>query len=149
MIEDVCLHKSNIKAVFKLLADLVLSDKRYRLIIKIWKDKRSIDQNSLSHMWYDDIAKQANRRSKEDVYTLESVKADFKKMFLGYQEVEHKNVITGEITTTQELVKTSELDVGEMHFYLQQIETWSYQNGFELRMPRDSEYQKIKNKQVE
>lgn len=147
--EDICLHKSNIKAVFKLLDDLVLSGKRYRLIIKIWKDKRSIDQNALSHMWYDDIAKQANKRIKEDVYTKESVKTDFKKMFLGYQEVEHKNVFTGEITTNLELIKTSELDVGEMHFYLQRIEAWSYQNGFELKIPNNSEYQILKNKQIE
>ncbi|MWN91308.1 hypothetical protein GQ597_11425 [Gilliamella sp. Pra-s65] len=146
--EDLCLHSSNIKTIFNTLANLVKSGKRYRLIIKIWREKRTIDQNSLSHMWYTDIAEQANQKGKTSLYTLESVKKDFKEMFLGYKEVEHKNVITGEITTTLELVKTSDLDAGEMHFFLQQIETWSYQNGFKLRIPNDSEYRKLQLEQV-
>ncbi|MFQ1018002.1 recombination protein NinB [Gilliamella sp. BG7] len=146
--DDLCLHSSNIKTIFNTLANLVKSGKRYRLIIKIWREKRTIDQNSLSHMWYTDIAEQANQKGKTSLYTLESVKKDFKEMFLGYKEVERKNVITGEITTTLELVKTSDLDAGEMHFFLQQIETWSYQNGFKLRIPNDSEYRKLQLEQV-
>lgn len=146
--DDLCLHSSNIKLIFNTLIELVKSGKRYRLIIKIWKDKRTTDQNSLSHMWYADIAKQANKRLKTDLYTMESVKKDFKEMFLGYEEVEHKNVITGEITTTLELIKTSGLDTGAMYFFLQQIEVWSYQNGFKLRIPKDSEYKKLQLEQV-
>lgn len=146
--DDLCLHSSNIKSIFNALIELVKSGKRYRLIIKIWKDKRTIDQNSLSHMWYTDIAKQANQRAKTNSYTLESVKKDFKEMFLGYEKVEHKNVITGEVTTTLELIKTSDLDTGEMYFFLQQIETWSYQNGFKLRISNDSEYRKLQLEQV-
>lgn len=146
--DDLCLHSSNIKSIFSTLIELVKSGKRYRLIIKIWKDKRTIDQNSLSHMWYTDIAKQANQRSKTNSYTMDSVKHDLKEMFLGYEEIEHKNVITGEITKKLELIKTSDLDTGEMHFFLQQVETWSYQNGFKLRIPNDSEYRKLQLEQV-
>lgn len=146
--DDLCLHSSNIKSIFSTLIELVESGKRYRLIIKIWKDKRTIDQNSLSHMWYTDIAEQANQRLKTNSYTMNSVKHDLKEMFLGYEEIEHKNVITGEITKKLELIKTSDLDTGEMHFFLQQVETWSYQNGFKLRIPNDSEYRKLQLEQV-
>ena len=146
--DDLCLHSINIKSIFSALIYLVKSGERYRLTIKIWKDKRTVDQNSLSHMWYSDIAKQANQRTKTNLYTMESVKKDFKEMFLGYEEVEHKNVITGEVTITSELIKTSELDTGEMYFFLQQIETWSYQNGFKLRIPKNSEYRKLQLEQV-
>lgn len=146
--DDLCLHETNIKSIFNILLELAKSGKRYRLVIKIWKDKRSIDQNSLSHMWYDDLAKQANARTKTNNYTTKSVKRDLKEKFLGYENVEHKNLLTGETTVTQRLRKTSELDTGEMHFYLQQIEVWASQNGFELRIPNDSEYQKLKIQQV-
>ena len=146
--DDLCLHSSNIKSIFSTLIELVKSEKRYRLTIKIWKDKRTIDQNSLSHMWYTDIAKQANQRLKTNSYTMDSVKHDLKEMFLGYEEIEHKNVITGEMTKKLELIKTSDLDIGEMHFFLQQVETWSYQNGFKLRIPNDSEYRKLQLEQV-
>ena len=146
--DDLCLHSSNIKSIFSTLIELVESGKRYRLIIKIWKDKRTIDQNSLSHMWYTDIAEQANQRLKTNSYTMNSVKHDLKEMFLGYEEIEHKNVITGELTKKLELIKTSDLDTGEMHFFLQQVETWSYQNGFKLRIPNDSEYRKLQLEQV-
>ena len=146
--DDLCLHESNIKSIVNTLLELAKSGKRYRLIIKIWKDKRSIDQNSLSHMWYDDLAKQANARTKTNNYTTESVKRDLKEKFLGYENVEHKNLLTGETTVTQRLRKTSELDTGEMHFYLQQIEVWASQNGFRLRIPNDSEYRKLQLEQV-
>ena len=146
--DDLCLHSSNIKSIFSTLIELVKSEKRYRLTIKIWKDKRTIDQNSLSHMWYTDIAKQANQRLKTNSYTMDSVKHDLKEMFLGYEEIEHKNVITGEMTKKPELIKTSDLDIGEMHFFLQQVESWSYQNGFKLRIPNNSEYRKLQLEQV-
>ena len=146
--DDLCLHESNIKSICNTLLELAKSGKRYRLIIKIWKDRRTIDQNSLSHMWYDDLAKQANARTKTNNYTTESVKRDLKAAFLGYENVENKNLLTGEVTVIQQLRKTSELDTGEMHFYLQQIETWASQNGFRLRIPSDSEYQKLKLQQV-
>ena len=146
--DDLCLHETNIKSIVTTLSELAKSGKRYRLIIKIWKDKRTIDQNSLSHMWYDDLAKQANVRMKTNNYTMKSVKHDLKEMFLGYEDVEHTNLLTGEITVKQQLRKTSKLDIGEMHFYLQQIEVWASQNGFRLRIPSDSEYQKLKIQQV-
>ena len=80
--DDLCLHESNIKSIFTTLSELAKSGKRYRLIIKIWKDKRTIDQNSLSHMWYDDLAKQANARMKTNNYSMKSVKRDLKEMIL-------------------------------------------------------------------
>lgn len=146
--DDLCLHETNIKSIFNTLLELAKSGKRYRLVIKIWKDKRSINQNSLSHMWYEDLAKQANIRSKTNNYTTKSVKRDLKESFLGYEDVEHINLLNGKRTTKKQLRKTSKLDTGEMHFYLQQIETWAIQNGFELRIPNDSEYQKLKMQQV-
>ena len=146
--DDLCLHETNIKSIVNTLSELAKNGKRYRLIIKIWKDKRTIDQNSLSHMWYDDLAKQANARMKTNNYSMKSVKRDLKEMFLGYEDVEHTNLLTGEITVKQQLRKTSKLDIGEMHFYLQQIEVWASQNGFRLRIPSDSEYQKLKMQQV-
>ena len=101
--DDLCLHETNIKSIFNTLLELAKSGKRYRLVIKIWKDKRSINQNSLSHMWYEDLAKQANIRSKTNNYTTKSVKRDLKESFLGYEYVEHINLLNGKRTTKKQL----------------------------------------------
>lgn len=146
--EEVCLHKSNIQIIHKKLIDLVESNKRYRLIVKEWKDKRSINQNDLSHMWYTEIANQVNQKLRKNVVDLNSVKFELKERFLGYEEVEHTSLFSGNKTVKMELVKTSELDKGSMHFYLQQIETWAYQNGLRLTIPNNSEYRKIQTEQV-
>ena len=145
---EVCLHESNIKSIFKMLSELVLSGKRYRLVVKVWKDKRSIDQNSLSHMWYADITKQGNKRAGKNEFNEDDVKRDLKKAFLGYEVIESVDVVTGEKKRVKRLKKTSELDSGEMHIYLQKVEAWAYQAGFELRIPGDSEYRKLQERQV-
>lgn len=146
--QDKCLHKTTLNAITSYLSALTENGGRYRLIIKKWSDKRSINQNSLSHMWYEDITWQINNKLGKEAVTPESVKKDLKEMFLGYEEKEHTNVITGKTTYTHTLVKTSELDRESMHFYLQQVETWAYQNNLTLRIPNNSEYMKIKREQL-
>lgn len=138
--DDLCLHQSNIKSIVKVLTDLVLSGKRYRIIIKIWKDKRSIDQNSLNWMWCTEIANQANKVSKEQL-SAEDVHEYYKKRFCPEKE---KNVL-GEIVKIR---STKLLDTGEMHFYLSQIEYDAGMKGLTLTVPNNSEYKKLQDEQV-
>jgi len=42
---------------------------------------------------------------------------------------------------------TSDLDTGDMHFYLTQVEGWALSLGCKLTVPADSEYMNLKEKQ--
>ncbi|QHJ84886.1 MAG: hypothetical protein [Caudoviricetes sp.] len=137
---EVCLHESNIKSIFKMLSELVLSGKRYRLVVKVWKDKRSVDQNSLNWMWCTEIANQANNVSDEQL-SAEDVHEYYKKRFCPGKE---KNVL-GEIVRIR---STKLLDTGEMHFYLSQIEYDATTKGLNLTIPSNSEYKKLQERQV-
>lgn len=50
------LHKSNFLAVGQQLLPLLESGDCYRLILRPWKEKRSLSQNSLIHMWFGEIS---------------------------------------------------------------------------------------------
>lgn len=146
--DGVRLHKSNLQAISQQIQPLLESGDCYRLILRPWKDRRSIPQNSLSHMWYAEISEQLIATGR-NYCTPEWVKRNLKKTFLGYEEVEYTDLITGEAETRRELKKTSEQDTGDMHFYLQQVEEWCFSLGIELTIPDNCEYRRLKEKQSE
>lgn len=140
------LHKSNFSAIGQQLQPLLESGECYRLTIKPWRDKRSLSQNALSHMWYAEISAFLIRRGKPFA-SPEWVKDAMKHTYLGYEEREMVDVVTGERTTIRSLRHTSDLDTGDMHFYLTQVEGWALNIGCRLTVPDDSEYAKLRDKQ--
>jgi hypothetical protein len=54
--DDLRLHKSNFAAIGKQLQPLLDSGDSYRMILKPWREKRSLPQNNLSHLWYEEIS---------------------------------------------------------------------------------------------
>ena len=50
------LHTGNFNAIGKLLQEQLQSGKPLRLQVKEWRDKRSLSQNSLFHMWMGEIS---------------------------------------------------------------------------------------------
>ncbi|MDC9622696.1 hypothetical protein PSI22_13895 [Xenorhabdus sp. XENO-7] len=50
------------------------------------------------------------------------MKDNLKATYLGFEEVEYTDFVTGELITKQELRHTSKLDKGDMHYYMSQIE---------------------------
>ena len=145
--DDFCLHKSTLGQFTKQLFDLISSGKRYRVKISEWRDKRSLPQNSLQHMWYAELSAYLIKRGKPFA-SPEWVKDAMKHTYLGYEEREMVNVATGAKTTTKTLRHTADLDAGDMHFYLNQVEGWALNIGCRLTIPADSEYNKLKQKQV-
>ncbi|OKP29777.1 hypothetical protein [Serratia fonticola] len=145
--DGIRLHKTNFEAIGKQLLPLLESGNTYRLILKPWRNKRSLPQNDLSHMWYAEISKQLMATGRSHC-TPKWVKKNLKKTFLGYEVVEDVDLISGEVTERYELRKTSELDTGDMHFYLQQVEAWCGSLGIEITIPAESEYNQLKQKQV-
>jgi len=99
------------------------SGETYRLIIKPWRERRSLNQNALSHMWYSEISGWLIRRGKEFA-SPEWVKDAMKHTYLGYVEREMVDVVTGQTTVIRSL-----------------------NLGCRLTAPADSEYMKLKDKQ--
>jgi hypothetical protein len=147
--DDIKLSYSNIgfavTAITKLVADN--PNINYRLSIKQWREKRSLNQNSLQHVWYDEISKQAIKRGiNKDKHV---VKRDIKGTLLGWEQYEHTDIVTGEITVKYKLKETSKLDVGEAQHYMDRIVAWAYLEGYTLTIPEDCDYQKLINQQDE
>lgn len=144
---DFCLHTSTLGQFTKLIFDLVSSGKRWRIKITEWREQRSIPQNSLQHMWYAEISAYLIKRGKPFA-SPEWVKDAMKHTFLGYESREMVNVKNGERTQNQTLRHTAELDTGDMHYYLTQVEAWAMNIGCRLTIPADSEYNQLRQKQV-
>lgn len=146
--KDLKLNKKSLGGVVRTLTELVMSsDKIYRLQIKIWKDKRSLNQNALMHMWFGDISEFLIAHNRKDC-TPAWVKEMLKYTFLGTElrTVTMINVVTGERSAKEsyELIHTKSLDTGEMKRFLDQIYAWSVDTlRLPLTIPVDSEYKKL------
>lgn len=144
--DGIRLHRSNFSAIGQQILPMLDSGETYRLIIKPWREKRSLNQNALSHMWYSEISEYLIKSGRYDA-TPEWVKRNLKRTYLGCEEVTYTDFVTGDKSTTYEPRHTSSLDAGEMHYFLTQVEQWCAQFGLVLTIPHDSEYQKLKDKQ--
>ncbi|HDK7323816.1 TPA: hypothetical protein PTW02_004365, partial [Cronobacter sakazakii] len=83
--DGVRLHKSNFSAVGKQLEPLLASGDCFRLIVKPWRESRSLSQNALAHMWFSEISAYLIKRGKSFA-SPEWVKDALKHSYLGYEE---------------------------------------------------------------
>ncbi|MBE8598098.1 hypothetical protein [Xenorhabdus sp. BG5] len=144
--DNFCLHESTKKLFYDNLKQLLATHQKLSISVNPYKPKRSLSQNNLSHKWYDEISKYLIKSGRTWM-TPEKVKHDLKATYLGFKEVEYTDFVTGEIYTKEELRKTSELDTGDMYYYMSRIEAWCAQFGLALTIPHDSEYMKLKREQ--
>ncbi|MBD2798328.1 recombination protein NinB [Xenorhabdus sp. 18] len=144
--KNFCLHESTKKLFYDNLKQLLATHQKLSISARPYKPKRSLSQNALSHVWYKQISDYliANNR---DWCSESWVKDNLKATYLGFEDVEYTDFITGEVITKQELRRTSELDKGDMHYYMSQVEAWAAQFGLILKTPADSEYMKLKQEQ--
>lgn len=140
------LHSGNFAAIGKMLQEQLATGKPLRLQVKEWREKRSLSQNALSHMWYQEISEYLIKSGRTDA-TKEWVKRNLKKTFLGYEDVEYTDFTTGEKTVERQLRHTSDLDTGDMHHFMCQVERWCAQFGLVLTIPQSSEFQVLREKQ--
>ncbi|MDI9276196.1 YbcN family protein [Pantoea sp. EABMAA-21] len=144
--EGLKLHRGNFNAIGQELQPLLESGECFRLTLKPWKEKRSLSQNSLAHMWFGEISEYLIKSGRSDA-TPDWVKRNLKRTYLGCEEITYTDFVTGEKVTTYEPRHTSSLDTGDMHFFLNQVEQWCAQFGLALTIPINSEYQILKEKQ--
>ena len=145
-VDGIKLHRGNFAAIGQQIQPLLDAGQCFRLQVKPWREKRSLSQNALSHMWYTEISEYLINSGRTDA-TPEWVKRNLKKTYLGCEEVTYTDFITGEKTTTWEPRHTSDLDTGEMHIFLTKVEAWCAQFGLALTIPFDCQYQKLKESQ--
>ncbi|HDU8021412.1 YbcN family protein [Cronobacter sakazakii] len=144
--DGVRLHKTNFAAIGQQLQPLLEDGECYRLIIKPWRDSRSLSQNALAHLWFEEISDYLTKRGKAFASPA-WVKDALKHSYLGYEERDMTDVITGEKTTIRSLRHTSDLDTGEMHFFLTQVEGWALNIGCRLTIPNDCHYAQLRARQ--
>ncbi|SUB63226.1 Uncharacterised protein [Plesiomonas shigelloides] len=145
--DGIKLTKLNFHSVGKQIQQL-LNDGEYRLILKPWRNKRTLPQNSLFHMWCHEISDYLLHWGWSFA-TPEWVKDAMKHTFLGYKEEERTDVVTGEKVIVKVLIKTSDLDTGAMHYFMSKVEEWAFYKGCLLTIPSNSEYMRIKEMQNE
>ena len=122
-VDGIKLHRGNFAAIGQQIQPLLDAGQCFRLQVKPWREKRSLSQNALSHMWYAEISEYLINSGRTDA-TPEWVKRNLKKTYLGCEEVTYTDFITGEKTTTWEPRHTAYLDTGEMHIFLVKVEMW-------------------------
>ena len=129
--DGIKLHRGNFIAIGQQIQPYLEDGKCFRMVLKPWREKRSLSQNALSHMWY----------------TAAWVKDALKHTYLGYETKDLVDVVTGEITTIQSLRHTSDLDTGEMYVFLCKVEAWAMNIGCHLTIPQSCEFQLLRDKQ--
>lgn len=140
------LHTGNFDAIGNILREQLATGQSLRLQVKEWREKRSLSQNALSHMWYTEISEYLVARGKTFA-TPEWVKDAMKHTYLGYESKDRVDVVSGEVTTVQSLRHTSDLETGEMYIFLCKVEAWAMNIGCHLTIPQSCEYQQLRDKQ--
>lgn len=122
----------------KLVTD---TNKSYRVSVVEWRERRSLSQNSLYWVWLDEINKQNPLKvDGAEMSGAELWHEVFKKYYC-----QVKTITNG--STSLEVKSTKLLDVGEMTFYLNKIESWCMDRGIRLSIPETSEYYKLMQSQ--
>lgn len=149
MTDDICLHKSNLNSIFKVLSEIVTTGKRYRIKITEWRDLRTIPMNKTWRMWMETTGEWLRARG---------VVIDIKN---GVGEIVLSKLITNEETheyfvghwlgrnENGEREKTSKMDKERMLYMMEKHEQWCIEKGIPIIIPRNSEYMSLKRKQEE
>ncbi|MFL4364003.1 hypothetical protein P9428_22590, partial [Escherichia coli] len=82
--DGIKLHRGNFTAIGQQIQPYLEDGKCFRMVLKPWREKRSLSQNALSHMWYSEISEYLISRGKSFA-TAAWVKDALKHTYLGYE----------------------------------------------------------------
>lgn len=77
-VDGIKLHRGNFAAIGQQIQPLLDAGQCFRLQVKPWREKRSLSQNALSHMWYTEISEYLINSGRTDA-TPEWVKRNLKR----------------------------------------------------------------------
>lgn len=113
------------KEAVKAYLDRLPDGKHYDVVVKLHREKRTLSQNNLFHLWCSCIADETGEDKAR-------IKILLKEMFLGYKEYGlfgHK---------TFSLPSTSALDTKQMSEFMNKVQVWaSAEMGILLPVPED------------
>jgi hypothetical protein len=78
-VDGIKLHRGNFAAIGQQIQPLLDAGQCFRLQVKPWREKRSLSQNALSHMWYTEISEYLIKSGRTDA-TPEWVKRNLKRL---------------------------------------------------------------------
>ncbi len=113
------------KEVLKAYIDSLPDGRVYDVIVKLHRERRTLPQNSLFHLWCKCIEDETGTET-------ENAKRLLKEMFLGYREVE----VFGR--KSYELTSTTGLNTLQMSEFMNKVQAWaSSELGIVLPIPED------------
>lgn len=140
--KDFKLNMQSLGFLITELTKLLQSGKDYRLNLVEWREKRSVSQNALFHKWVGELSVylvSKGRKSADEAFCKDLLKHTF----LGYELIERTDALTGKKTQVEQLKKTSKLDAGEMHQFMNKCYQWCVDVGLFLTIPETSEYYQL------
>ncbi len=81
--DGIKLHRGNFTAIGRQIQPYLEDGKCFRMVLKPWRERRSLSQNALSHMWYSEISEYLISKGKTFA-TPAWVKDALKHTYLGY-----------------------------------------------------------------
>lgn len=116
-------------------------DQPCAITLKPYRNPRTLSQNAMFHAWCRELSVWVIERDPS--YTPENVKLLLKQKFLGSEDIQ-----VGKTTIKNQLIKTSSLDSGEMHHFMNEVYHWAFELGYALPIDPQSEYRKLQLQQV-
>jgi hypothetical protein len=126
---------------FKHLRDN-MPESGWRVEYRPWRDTRSLSQNALAWMWYEEIAKQVSAKTGMGPFDAQDIHDRLLVERYGWRMEQVGSV------EVPRLPRTSRFDRGEMTAFLQWVEAWAADRGIRLTIPAHSEYARYREAQV-
>lgn len=121
------------------------TNKPLKVVVKNY-GRRSLSQNALQHVVYAEISEYLISKGRTD-WTPEFVKEQLKNKFLGWEDKEFVDVVTGQKTVKSVLVKTATLDKGDAYQFTTEILAWAESIGCYIKIPENCEYMELTREQ--
>ncbi len=90
--DGIKLHRGNFTAIGRQIQPYLEDGKCFRMVLKPWRERRSLSQNALSHMWYSEISEYLISKGKTFA-TPAWVKDALKHTYLGYETKDLVDVV--------------------------------------------------------
>jgi len=110
------------------------TDKPLSVSVKEYRKTRSLSQNALFHVWVSSLSEFLIKKGRAGA-DVNFCKDLLKHTFLGYEDKEMVNAVTGDKTVKSCLKHTSKLDAGEMYHFMEQVYAWCVGIGFIHNLP--------------
>lgn len=137
-----CQTVTQLESCFKHLKEF-MPEAGWRITYTPWKEARTLSQQSLSWIWYGEIAEQISKKTGLGPFDAQDIHDR-----LLIERYGQETVRIGSVEVLR-VPRSSKFDKGKMHEFLQWVESWSDERNIKLSRPAHSEYQMYKEAQIQ